>query len=85
LRPIRYQDVSVLIGEAKRLFVRIETTESVEVVELIRGMLDPVEIKLMPRRIELTFVGTLAAFLHPGKYGVLTTAVAGSQLPTKPH
>ena len=50
-----------------------------EVVALVRGMIDAIEIMPGPERMELTVVGTLAGFLHRQQEGVsiATPVVAG--------
>lgn len=50
-----------------------------EVVELVRGMIDAIEILPGPERMELTVVGTLASFLHRQQDGasIATPMVAG--------
>ena len=48
-------------------------------VELVRGMIDAIEIMPGPDRMELTVVGTLASFLHRQQDGavIATPMVAG--------
>lgn len=44
--------------------IRAGTSGAREVIDLIRGMIDAIEIKPGPERMELVVVGTLAGFLH---------------------
>lgn len=50
-----------------------------KVIELVRGMIDAIEVNRRAQRMEPTIVGTLASFLHRQQNGasIATPVVAG--------